>query len=134
MLYLQSPPKRPRVARRAEDPLCATGSAAIRIDRGVFAFSPFHWRYRFAAIARVKFVAASLLVICVVATTACNTLVTRRDLYGPKKAEGKYSTIMRKSTYIYGVQPQPHAPPPTPFPSTASPLAPAQQPLSPPTR
>ena len=64
----------------------------------------------------VKFAAASLLVVCALATTACNTLVTRRDMYAPTKASGPYTTIMQKSLYVYGVQPQPHAPPATPMP------------------
>ena len=64
----------------------------------------------------VKFFAASLLVLCAFATSACNTLVTRRDLYSPAKGSGKYTTILQKSLYIYGVQPQPHAPPMTPAP------------------
>jgi hypothetical protein len=64
----------------------------------------------------VKFAAASLLVLCALATTACNTLVTRRDLYAPTKASGPYTTIYQKSLYVYGVQPQPHAPRMTPAP------------------
>ena len=81
-------------------------------------------RRRFAAMRRVKFAAASLLALCALATTACNTLVTRRDMYAPTKASGPYTTIFKKSLYIYGVQPQPHAPATTPAPLAPAPAGP----------
>ncbi|MEQ1859741.1 MAG: hypothetical protein ABMA13_07390 [Chthoniobacteraceae bacterium] len=39
--------------------------------------------------------AASLLILAAFALTACNTLVTRRDLYAPAKASGPYTEARR---------------------------------------
>jgi hypothetical protein len=66
------------------------------------------WRM-FCCYAPVKF-AASLAFASALVLTACNTLVTRRDLYSPSKGSGPYSKIIKESTYHRGVQPQPHAP------------------------
>jgi hypothetical protein len=39
--------------------------------------------------------------------SACNTLATRRDLYGPAKASGPYTEALYSGSYLYGRYPKP---------------------------
>ena len=39
--------------------------------------------------------------------SACNTLATRRDLYGPAKGTGPYTEALYSGTYVYGIYPKP---------------------------
>lgn len=55
---------------------------------------PFQAGRGFARIGAVKF-AFSLLILSALALTACNNLVTRRDMYSPAKASGPYTTARR---------------------------------------
>ena len=67
---------------------------AARVQK-FFAKFRFPSRIRFAPMRAVKF-AASLLVLLAFSLTACNTLVTRRDLYAPTKASGPYTKWYRE--------------------------------------
>jgi hypothetical protein len=39
--------------------------------------------------------------------SACNTLVTRRDLYAPARASGPYTEALYSGSYVYGRYPKP---------------------------
>ena len=52
---------------------------------------------------RVKF-AAPLLALAVFSLVACNTLVTRRDVYSPQKGHGPYSQALKEGTWKDGVK------------------------------
>ena len=65
--------------------------------------------------------ASSLLLLCVLALTACNTLATQRSVYRQNKGSGPYSKIIRDGIPRKGVpqptQPTQAAPAPAPEPA-----------------
>jgi hypothetical protein len=62
--------------------------------------------------------AVSLLALAALSFTACNTLVTRKDLYSPRGEDGPYSKALYNGTWRQGVKtkvktaPTPAAPAP----------------------
>jgi uncharacterized lipoprotein NlpE involved in copper resistance len=48
--------------------------------------------------------AVSLLALVALSLTACNTLVTRKDLYSPKKGDGPYTRALDNGTWRRGVK------------------------------
>ncbi len=66
--------------------------------------------------------AVSLLLLAVLSLAACNTLVTKRDVYSRGKGNGPYSEALREGTWKDGVKIKAT---PTPKPAEVVPEVPA---------